>query len=67
MNTAQSKTVAKNVFRLGFVLIAYVAAESLWMVSGYRTNRELMQFGAAVCLLGIVLDLAITLADDAED
>ncbi|WP_135852896.1 hypothetical protein [Halorussus salinus] len=57
MNAEQTRAVARNVFRFGLVLLAYVVADSLWISSGYQSDMGVAQLGALVCLLGIGLDL----------
>jgi len=57
MNAEQTRAVAKNVFRFGLVLLAYVVADGVWVSSGYRSDMGVAQLGAIVCLLGICVDL----------
>ena len=64
MNAEQRRAVAKNAYRFGFVLIAYVVAESAYFASGYQSNRGMAVFGALVCVFAIGYDLAAVFADD---
>ena len=64
MNLEQRRAVAKNAFRFGLVLIAYVAAESVYIASGYQTNRGMAIFGALVCVFAIGFDLVAVFSDD---
>jgi len=57
VNAEQTRAVGKNAFRFGLVLLAYVVADSVWVSSGYQSDMAVAQFGALVCLLGIVVDL----------
>ncbi|NHN59487.1 MULTISPECIES: hypothetical protein [Halorussus] len=64
MNDEQRRAVARNAYRFGFVLIAYVVAESAYFASGYQSNRGMAVLGALICVFAIGYDLATVLSDD---